>query len=59
MGVGAARAAGRGPYGELDLFGASPSMNIADDRPPEASSGEGADKDVEDYISVVVGYFLM
>jgi hypothetical protein len=48
MRVGAAGAAGEGPHGELDLFGAPPSMNITDDRPPEVSSGAGADKDVED-----------
>jgi hypothetical protein len=48
MGAGAVGAAGEGPYGELDLFGAPPSMNIADDCSPKASSGAGADKDVED-----------
>jgi hypothetical protein len=45
MGAGAEGAAGGGPYGELDLFGDPPSMNIVDDRPPKASSGVGADKD--------------
>jgi hypothetical protein len=48
MGGGAAGADDRGPYGELYPFGAPPCMNIADDRPPEASSGARADKDVED-----------
>jgi hypothetical protein len=42
MGAGASGAAGGGPYGELDLFGAPPSMNIVDDRSPEASSGAGS-----------------
>jgi hypothetical protein len=36
------------PYGELGIFGAPPSMSIVDDRPPEASSGSGATKNVED-----------
>jgi hypothetical protein len=36
VGAGASGAAGVGPYGELDLFGAPPSMNIVDDRSPEA-----------------------
>ena len=45
MGVGASGAASGGPYGELDLFVAPPSMNIADDRSFEASSGAGAAKD--------------
>jgi hypothetical protein len=31
MGVGPSRAASGGPDGELDLFGAPPSMNLADD----------------------------
>jgi hypothetical protein len=48
MGAGASGAAGGGPYGELDLFGAPPSMNIADDRSPEASSGARAAKDADD-----------
>jgi hypothetical protein len=37
MGAGAAGVVGGGPYGELDIFGAPPSMNNTDDRPPEAS----------------------
>jgi hypothetical protein len=37
-----------GPYGELDIFGAPPSMNIMDDRPPKASSGSRATRNVED-----------
>jgi hypothetical protein len=48
MGAGAAGSAGGGPYVELDLFGAPPSKNIVDDRPPEASSGAGAAKDTND-----------
>jgi hypothetical protein len=48
MGAGAAGAAGRGPYGELNLFRAPPSMNNMDDRPPEARSGAGAAKDTND-----------
>jgi hypothetical protein len=59
MGAGASGAADGGPYGELDLFGAPPFMNIADDRSPEASSGAGATKDEDDWISIVVGCFLM
>jgi hypothetical protein len=47
MGAGASEAAGGGPYGELDLFGAPPSMNIADDRSPKAGSGAGAAKDAD------------
>jgi hypothetical protein len=48
MGAGASGAACGGPYGELDLFGAPPSMNTVHDRSPEASSGAGAAKDVDD-----------
>jgi hypothetical protein len=48
MGVGAVEAGEGGPYGELDIFGAPSSKNIVDDRPPEANSGSGATKDVED-----------
>jgi hypothetical protein len=48
MGAGATGVAGGGPYGELDLFRAPPSMNIEDDRSPEASSGVGAAKDTDD-----------
>jgi hypothetical protein len=59
MGAGASGATDGGPYGELDLFEAPPSMNIADDRSPEASSGAGAAKDEDDWISIVVGCFLM
>jgi hypothetical protein len=43
-------AMGAGPSGttdgELDLFGAPPSMNLADERSPEV--GSGAAKDEED-----------
>jgi hypothetical protein len=45
MGARTSRAAGGEPYGELDLFGAPPSMNLADDRSPEAGNGAGAAKD--------------
>jgi hypothetical protein len=45
MGVGMSGAASRVPYGELDLFGAPPSMNLADDRSLEVGSGAGAAKD--------------
>jgi hypothetical protein len=31
--------------GELDLFRAPPSMNLADERSPKAGSGAGAAKD--------------
>ena len=47
MGASALGAAGGGPYGEMDLFGAPPSMNIVDDHSPEASSGAGAAKDTD------------
>jgi hypothetical protein len=47
MGAGASGAAGGGPYGELDLFGAPPSMNIADDHSSEASSGAEGANDVD------------
>ena len=36
---GTSGAAGEGPYGELDLFGAPPSMNITDDHSSEAGRG--------------------
>eukprot|EP00267_Zea_mays_P035474 XP_008671349.1 uncharacterized protein LOC103648712 [Zea mays] len=45
MGAGTSGAASGGPYGELDLFGAPPSMNLADDRSPEAGGGARAAKD--------------
>jgi hypothetical protein len=48
MGADTTEVSERGPYGELDIFGAPPSMNIMDDRPPEASSRSGATKNVED-----------
>jgi hypothetical protein len=40
-----AETSGGGPYGELDLFEALPSMNLADERSTEASSRAGAAKD--------------
>jgi hypothetical protein len=45
MGAGPSGAASGGPYGELDLFGAPPSMNLADERSPEAGIGAGTTKD--------------
>jgi hypothetical protein len=45
MGAGTSGEAGGGPYGELDLFGAPPSMNLIDDRSPKVGSGAGAAKD--------------
>jgi hypothetical protein len=48
MGAGVAGADDGGLYGELDIFGAPPPMNVADNHPPKASSGSGATKDVED-----------
>jgi hypothetical protein len=45
IGAGTSRAASGGPDGELDLFGAPPSMNLTDERSPEAGSGAGATKD--------------
>jgi hypothetical protein len=47
MVAGTSGATGGGPYGELDLFGAPPSMNLADERSLEAGSGAGAAKDEE------------
>jgi hypothetical protein len=46
MGAGPSGVANGGSDGELDLFGAPPSMNLADERSPEA--GSGAAKDEED-----------
>ena len=48
MGAGTAEASGGGPYGELDIFGVPPSMNIMEDRPPKASGGSRAAKDSKD-----------
>jgi hypothetical protein len=45
---GVAGAGEEGPNGDLDIFGATPSMNIMDDRPPEASSRSRATKNAED-----------
>jgi hypothetical protein len=47
MGAGASEAASGRPYGELDLSGAPPSMNLADDRSPKAGSRVGASKDAD------------
>jgi hypothetical protein len=48
IGAGITGAGEGGPYGELDIFGAPPCMNIMDDRPLETSSGSRATKNVED-----------
>jgi hypothetical protein len=45
MGAGTSGAADGGAYGELDLFGAPPSMNLTDECSPEVGSGVGAAKD--------------
>jgi hypothetical protein len=45
MGAGPSEAANGEPDGELDLFGAPPSMNLADERSPEAGSGAAKDED--------------
>jgi hypothetical protein len=45
MGAGPSGAASGGPDGELDLFGAPPSMNLADEHSPEAGSGAAKDED--------------
>jgi hypothetical protein len=34
-----------GPNGELDLFGAPPSMNLVDERSPEAGNGAAMDEE--------------
>jgi hypothetical protein len=45
MGAGPSGTTDGGPDGELDLFGAPPSMNLADERSPEAGSGAAKDKE--------------
>jgi hypothetical protein len=45
MGAGPSGAASGGPDGELDLFGAPPSLNLIDERSPKAVSGAGTAKD--------------
>jgi hypothetical protein len=45
MGARPSRAANGGPDGELDLFGAPPSMNLTDECSPEAGSGAAKDED--------------
>jgi hypothetical protein len=45
VGAGPSGAASGGPDGELDLLGAPPSMNLADERSPEAGSGAAKDED--------------
>jgi hypothetical protein len=45
MGAGPSGAASGVPDGELDLFGAPPSMNLADECSPEAGSGMMKDED--------------
>jgi hypothetical protein len=51
MGVGPSRTTNGGSNGGIDLFGAPPSMNLADERSPKA--GSGTTKDEEDYSSIV------
>jgi hypothetical protein len=51
MGAGPSGTTNGGPDGEFDHFGAPPSMNLADERSPEA--GSGAAKDEENYSSIV------
>jgi hypothetical protein len=46
MGVGLSGTANGGSDGVIDLFRAPPSMNLADERSPEA--GNGTTKDEED-----------
>jgi hypothetical protein len=45
MGAGPSGTADGGPDGELDLFGPPPSMNLADERSPEAGSGAAKDEE--------------
>jgi hypothetical protein len=45
MGAGPSGAASGGPDGELDLFGAPPSMNLTDEHSLEAGSGAAKDED--------------
>ena len=45
MGAGPSGTANGGSDGGLDLFGAPPSMNLADERSPEAGSGASKDED--------------
>jgi hypothetical protein len=45
MGAGPYGAPNGGPDGDLDLFGAPPSMNLADERSPEAGIGTAKDED--------------
>jgi hypothetical protein len=47
IGAGTSGAAGRGLYEELDLFESPRSMNLANDRSPEAGNGAGAAKDAD------------
>jgi hypothetical protein len=45
MGAGPSGTANGGPYGELDLFAAPPSMNHAVERSPEAGSEVAKDEE--------------
>jgi hypothetical protein len=45
MGAGPSGIANGEPDGELDLFGAPPSMNLANERSPDAGSGAANDED--------------
>jgi hypothetical protein len=44
MGAGPSRTANGGSNARIDLFGAPPSMNLADERSPEAGSGTAKDE---------------
>jgi hypothetical protein len=45
MGAGPSRTANAGSDGGIDLFGAPPSMNLADERSLEAGSGIAKDEE--------------
>jgi hypothetical protein len=51
MGAGPTGTSNGASDGEIDLFGAPPTMNLADERSPEAGSVTA--KDEEDYSSIV------
>jgi hypothetical protein len=56
MGVGPSGIANGGSDGGIDLFGAPPSMNLADGQSPKA--GSGTTKDEEEYSSIVYVLYL-
>jgi hypothetical protein len=43
MGAGPSGTTNGGPDGEMDLIGAPPSMNLADERSPDVGSGAAKD----------------